>query len=178
MFKGARLKRGLTLDEASNEIHVSKRALCNYESGETTPPSDVVLGMSRIYKEPWMTQKYCREYCAIGNAYSYVVLDKVNLDVPTVLIKLMEEIREANDVFDEMLRITVNKNDKSDFTDNEMQRLLKCVHEFLDLEHNIETLKISLNKWIDMAREIREHNEKCFRQGYAEKEKRPFQTAI
>lgn len=167
MFKDARLKTGLTIEEAAARTYIGPRTLSNYEAGVTLPGPDVALQMSKVYKDPWITQRYCKECCAIGQAYSYEILDNVNLDPASVLLKLVGEMEEAQAVLTNMLAIAVNKNERGDFKEGEWEEFIRYLHEFLDVEHNVEILKISLNKWCDMADLIAEHNQKCKLRGYA-----------
>lgn len=166
MFKDARLKTGLTIEEAAARTYVSPRALINYEQDKTVPGADVALQMSKVYKDPWLTQRYCKDCCAIGQAYSYEILDNVNLDPASVMLKLVGEMQEAQAVLTKMLAIAVNKNEREDFKKGEWEEFVRYLHEFLDVEHNVEILKISLNKWCDMADLIAEHNQKCKLRGY------------
>ena len=172
VFKDARLKTGLTLEEAAHGDYVSVRALINYEQKKTIPGPDVALQMSKVYKDPWLTQRYCKDCCAIGQAYSYEILDHVNLDPASILLKLVGEMEEAQGVLTKMLAIAVNKNEREDFGDSEWEEFVQYLHEFLDVEHNVEILKISLNKWCDMSELIQEHNHKCYERGYAKCERR------
>lgn len=178
MYKQARKDAGLSIEEAAFQVHIAPRTLCKYEAGETVPPPEVVLAMARIYRIPWMTQIYCRENCAIGEAYSYEVLTGVNIDPPSVLLKLVGEMAEAQAVLQRMLEIAVNKNSKDDFTSEEWAEFVRCLHEFLDVEHNIETLKISLGQWCDVSEFISQHNTKCWQRKYIRKEKTAFSAAI
>lgn len=171
MYRGAREAAGLSREEASFRLHIGSRTLSNYESGETTPPPDVALAMSREYRVPWMTQLYCKEHCAIGHAYSYDVLNNINLDPPTVLLKLLGEMKEAEEVLNQMMLITVNKNRREDFTPEEWTQFINCLQEFFDVEHCIETFKISLGRWCDVSELIHNHNQKCWQRGYIKKEK-------
>lgn len=66
MYRAARKAAELSIEEASFRLHIAPRTLCKYEAGETVPPPEVVLVMSRLYKIPWLTQHYCREFCAKG----------------------------------------------------------------------------------------------------------------
>lgn len=171
MYRDARDALGLSRDEAAFRLHIGSRTLVDYEAGKTVPPPDVVLGMSKLYRLPWLTQIYCKEHCAIGEAYSYEVLNGVNLDPASVLVKLSGEMEEAQAVLSEMFKIAVNKNSRSDFSDREWTSFIKCLHEFFDVEHNIECLKISLGSWCDVSELIKEHNEKCWQRKYVVKEK-------
>ncbi len=166
MYKAARELSKLTIEKAAADIFVSPRTLSSYESKATIPGPDVALQMSKVYKDPWLTQRYCKDCCAIGQAYSYEILDKVNLDPASVMLKLVGEMKEAQDVLTNMLTLAVNKNERTDFTKEEWNEFVRCLHEFLDVEHNVEILKIALNKWCDMSELIAEHNQKCRQRGY------------
>ncbi len=169
-YKEARKKAGLSLEEAAFRIHVGTRTLSKYEAGENVPPPEVVLAMSRLYREPWMTQLYCRRDCAIGQAYSYEVLDRVNLDPASILLKLVGELKEAEAVLGRLLELAVNKNAREDFSQAEWAEFVAKLQEFLDVEHNIEVLKISLGRWCDVSELIEAHNRKCRERGYVSKE--------
>jgi transcriptional regulator with XRE-family HTH domain len=95
MYRDTRKKVRLSIEEAAFQLHISTKTLLNYEHGASLPPPETVLAMSRLYREPWMTQVYCRRDCAIGRAYSYEVLDRVNLDPASILLKLVGELKEA-----------------------------------------------------------------------------------
>ena len=153
---------------ADRGIEISTESLGCYERGVRDPSPGMVVELADIYKEPFLTQRYCRYNCAIGQAYSYEILDNIDLDnLSNIALKLLEEHRESHDVLAEILVLITNKRTKKDFTDYEYERLKKNVHELLDTEHTIEIFKIALNKFIDMKEMIAEHNEKCRQRGYA-----------
>lgn len=176
MYRSARKLSGISIEEAAFRLHIAPRTLCKYEAGETTPPPEVVLEMSSIYGQSEMTQRYCRE-CPIGRKYSYVVLNNVNMDPATVLLKLVGEYKEVGQVLDRLFELTVNKNHREDFTPGEWQEYTKGIHELIDLEHNIECLKITMGRWCDVSELIKEHNEKCVQRGYIKKD-RPAEMAV
>lgn len=152
---------------ADRGIEISTESLGCYERGVRDPSPEMVVELADIYKEPFLTQRYCRYNCAIGQAYSYEILDNIDLDnLSNIALKLLEEHRESHDVLAEILVLITNKRTKKDFTDYEYERLKKNVHELLDTEHTIEIFKIALNKFIDMKEMIAEHNEKCRQRGY------------
>lgn len=152
---------------ADRGIEISTESLGCYERGVRDPSPGMVVELADIYKEPFLTQRYCRYNCAIGKAYSYEILDNIDLDnLSNIALKLLEEHRESHDVLAEILVLITNKRTKKDFTDDEFKRLRKNVHELLDTEHTIEIFKIALNKFIDMKEMIAEHNEKCRQRGY------------
>ncbi len=160
--------KGLTRNDvvlllSTKGIEISIESLGCYERGIREPSPDMVIELADIYKELFLTQKYCKFNCAIGQAYSYEILDSIDLKA----LKLLEEHRESYEVLAETIILIVNKETKEDFTADELEKLKKNVHELLDTEHTIEIFKIALNKFIDMKEMIAEHNQKCRQRGYA-----------
>lgn len=147
-------------------IEISTESLGCYERGVRDPSPEMIIELADIYKEPFLTQKYCKYCCEIGQAYSYEILDNVDLNLSNVALKLLEEHRESHEVLEETLVLITNKRSKDDFAEEELKQLKKNVHELLDTEHTIEIFKIALNKFIDMREMVAEHNEKCRQRGY------------
>lgn len=170
MLRDARRKANLSIEAAADELHIAARTLVNYESGASIPPPEVVLAMTRLYSDPWLAPHYCRHSCAIGQAYGYAVLDAAKTDPASVMLKLAEELTEAQGVLHQLLRLTVNRNSRADFRPEEWTGFAACLHEFLDVEHTIAVLKVSLGQWFDVADLVQEHNDKCVRHGYCTEE--------
>lgn len=156
---------------ADKEIEISTESLGCYERGVRDPSPSMVVELAEIYKEPFLTQRYCKYNCAIGQAYSYEILDNVDMNLSNIALKLLEEHRESNEVLTEILILITNKKSANDFTSMELENLKKNVHELLDTEHTIEIFKIALNKFIDMKDMVAEHNEKCRQRGYVRRNK-------
>lgn len=171
MYRAGRKAADLGIEEAAFGLHIAPRTLSKYESGDTVPPPEIVLAMSHMYNAPWLTQNFCRQNCAIGQAYSYEILNNVAMDIPSIMLKLVGEMREVQDCLGRMLELTVNKNRREDFTPEEWSEYIAHVLEFFDIEHNIEILKISLGRWCNVSELIAAHNQKCWEKGYVEKEK-------
>jgi transcriptional regulator with XRE-family HTH domain len=170
-YQTPRESKGLTRNDVASllsakGIEISIESLGCYERGIREPSPGMVIELANIYKEPFLTQKYCRCNCAIGQAYSYEILDNVDLNLSNIALKVLEEHREPYRVLAEILVLITNKRTKKDFTEDELKELKKNVHELLDTEHTIEIFKIALNKFIDMKEMIAEHNEKCRQRGY------------
>ncbi len=178
MYKDARKRAGLTIEEAAFRLHVAPRTLCKYESGENVPPPEVIVAMSREYRAPELLARYCRENCAIGQAQGYEILDRVNADPPSVMIKLVGEMAEAQAVLHRMLDLAVNRNRREDFPDREWAEFTKCVQEFLDVEHNVAILRLSLGAWCDPSELVGRHNRKCVDRGYASIERQDARKAV
>ena len=175
MFREARKGAGLTLEKASLLIPCGRRNLCKYEAGEVVPDADVVLRMSKVYERPEMTKVYCRNFCSIGRELAYEYLDAVSLDPFSVLIKLRQELEEAQTVYDKMLFAVINKRNREDFTAEEWRTFMACVSELFDVEHNLETLRISLSYWCSesVIAMVNQHNEKCINRGYVRQKLKP-----
>lgn len=169
MYKDARKNVHLCIEEAAFRVHVAPRTLAKYEAGETVPPPEVVLSMSREYGKPEMTLTYCRENCAIGKAYGYEVLNAIDTSMVTVLAKLMDEMDEARGMLGRAMALAINRMDRDCFNDDEWREFSGAVLEFLDVEHNIEVLKLALGRICDVSELIETHNKKCREAGYIKK---------
>lgn len=181
MYKEARKQVGLSQEEASFQLHIGLRSLCKYEAGEVVPGPDVALQMSRVYNKPNLTHNYCKHYCAIGQAYSYDILNNIDNSMPAIILKLVGEMKEACMVIDQLMEVSVNKGSKADFTDDQWDKFIAAIHELLDVEHNIEIFKIAIEGLTEETTLIAEltaqHNLKCRDHGYLKKESRPLRAA-
>ncbi|NLT94835.1 MAG: helix-turn-helix transcriptional regulator [Clostridia bacterium] len=176
MYRGAREAAGLSRDEAAFRLFLGTRTLAYYEAGKRTPGPDVVMKMAHVYNRPDLTVRYCRMSCPIGQAYSYEMLNNIDMSLPAVILKLISELREAMDAASVLLELIVNKRSKDDFTSEEWERFLDTVHEFIDVEHNVEILKLALETLTEDAlipKLVARHNQKCRERGYIKKEKAP-----
>lgn len=169
MYKAGRKNAGLSLEEAAFRLHIAPRTLCKYEAGQVVPSPDVVLKMSQEYQQPELTLLYCRENCAIGKAYGYEVLDAVDTNPVVVLAKLMGEMEEALNMLNRAMSIAINKVRRGDFTNDEWDIFSEAVLEFLDVEHNIEVLKLVMGRMTDVAELVERHNQKCRENGYVKR---------
>lgn len=175
MYRDAREAAGLSREEAAFRLFVGSRTLAYYEAGERTPGPDVVMEMARAYNRPDLTVRYCRMSCPIGQAYSYEVLNNIDMSLPAVLLKLICELKEAMKAAGDLMEMTVNKKQRDDFTEEEWKHFLAAVHEFIDVEHNIEILKLTLETLTEeelVPELVARHNQKCRERGYI-KEKAP-----
>lgn len=170
MLRNARKSVGISIEEAAHRIGCAPRTLVKYESNETTPKPEIILEMASVYQVPWLTLLYCKDYCRIGNAFSYEILNNVDLSLTAVLSSLEEEMEEATGVIKELRKLARNKQSSDDFGENELKRLRTKAQEVWDVEHNIEVLKLALSNILNMQEEIRKHNQKCIQRKYATNE--------
>ena len=71
---------------------------------------------------------------------------------------------------------TVNKRSRADFTDDEWHKFMDAMQELIDVEHNIEILKIAIEGLTEETTpncraNSRRHNEKCRNRGCRKKRK-------
>lgn len=177
VIREARTGQGMSRASLASKIGLSPRTIEAYEAGKQVPPADVALAISRECRIPWLTQIYCRKYCPIGQKYSYEVLEGVNLDPQSVILKLAGEFDEARAVLGKMEELVINKNSREDFSEAEWREFTRCLAEFLDVEHVVECLKISLGYWTDVGDLIKAHNDKCWQRGYVQKKKTALKIA-
>lgn len=167
-LKQAREKAGLSRREAGTKLALHPKSIEAYEYGRVVPPPEVVMAMGELYGAPELSARYCRLHCAIGAAFGYEILNNVDLGIPGILLKLQQEFREAEEALAKMSSLCVNKRRREDFREHEVRELGESLHRLLNLEHNIEVLKLQLAglKWLDLRRLISEHNTKCYYRGY------------
>jgi transcriptional regulator with XRE-family HTH domain len=166
MYREARNHAGLSIERAAEAIHCAPRTLCKYEARETRPSPEIALTMGRAYNAPALTMLYCRRECAIGQAYCYDVLNNVDLSPTGILTKYRHEAKEAHEALEQLTILLLNKHGKTDCTDAELKEIWQWSLEMLDLEHVIETLKLRLCDFLDVAALIEEHNDKCQKKKY------------
>lgn len=162
----ARRQMGITQKKLAKQMHVSLRSYQLLESGQQALSANQVLRLARTLNAPRLTMIYCREKCPIGQAYSYELLNNVDLSPTAILVKYRQEAREANDALEKLSDLMLNKRTAQDYNDAEMAEIRRQAHELLDLEHVIETLKLQLWKFLDMGELVREHNQKCLDRHY------------
>lgn len=66
IYQTARIGAGLTQEAAAEQINVSPRSIQKYESGEQSPPPDIVGRMVEAYAAPWLHNWYCVHACPLG----------------------------------------------------------------------------------------------------------------
>ncbi len=167
-LKTARMEIGLSRRAAGEALSLHPKSIEAYERGGLVPAPAVITTMAKLYRRPCLNQQYCRQECAIGAAFSYEVLNNVDLSPQNILLKLHQVHQDAGEAIRCLLSTVINKQERSDFTDGEGQSLTRAMHDLLDLEHTIEMLKMELEErqWCDVSQLVSEHNSKCYDRGY------------
>lgn len=163
----ARTTKGMTQEEVARRLYVTKRTYQNIEYGQDIDPQTAVR-LAEVLDCPALTMVYCRKGCAIGKRYCYEVLNNVDLSPMAILAKYRQEEGEAHQALEHMMVLMLNKQGTGDCTEEELAELQRWALEMLDLEHVIETLKLRLWEFIDVAKLIKTHNEKCLEKRYVD----------
>jgi hypothetical protein len=186
-YRQSRNKADFTLEEAASEISdvlgkdFSHRTLAKYEAGEITPRDTMVLAMGDAYHDPRLTALYCKRECAIGRRYCYEILNNVDLSPVATLAKFQEEEREVDALLGRLMHMILNRRSGKDLSAQERPQLEADILDLLDIEHTIETLKLEMWDFLDVADLVKRHNAKCKQKGYVKsfegKEKSRLQAA-
>lgn len=163
----ARTAKGMTQEEVARRLYVTKRTYQNIEYGQDIDPQTAVR-LAEVLDCPALTMVYCRKGCAIGKKYCFEVLNNVDLSPMAILAKYRQEEHEAHEALEHMMVLMLNKRGAGDCTEAELAELQRWALEMLDLEHVIETLKLRLWEFIDVAKLIKTHNEKCLEKRYVD----------
>lgn len=171
LIQKARKAAGMTQEQAAQKMFMAKRAYQALEYGEKDMTPDEALKLSRVLDCPTLTMVYCRKKCAVGKRYCYDVLNNVDLSPMAILAKYRQEEREANEALERLAGLMLNKHSGRDCTETELKEIWRWSLEMLDLEHVVETLKLRLWDFLDVAALIREHNLKCLEMRYVDTKK-------
>ncbi len=177
LIQQARKRAGMTQEQTAKAMFVGLRQYQRFEYGEQEMTPEEALRLSKILDFPTFTMAYCRRACAIGKRYCFELLNNVDLSPTGVLTKYRQEEREANEALQHLSEILLNKKCRDDCTEAELGQIWRWSHEMLDVEHVIETLKMQLWDFIDVAALVREHNMKCHDKRYVDREKPDLQVA-
>lgn len=171
LIKGARERVGLTQAMVARALHMSISNYQRYENDALPLNTELVVKLSKILDCPTLTMVWCRKGCDIGMLYCYEILNNVDLSPMAILTKYRQEEREAHEALENMALLFLNKKGAADCSDTELRELYHWSLEMLDLEHVIETLKLRLWDFLDVAELILEHNRKCLDKHYVDTKK-------
>lgn len=76
MYREARIKSRMTVEEAAWRLHIGVRSLYRYESGEQQTPADVVRGMVETYGDTELAYMHCTQMCPLGRIFGCPVAQK------------------------------------------------------------------------------------------------------
>jgi len=87
IYKSARVDAGLTQEKAAEMLFISTRSLCDYESGKTIPPEDVVSRMVDVYDSPRLGYQHLKQNNIVGRR---LLPDLKTNDLPRAVLRLQK----------------------------------------------------------------------------------------
>lgn len=144
-YARARMKAGLTQEEASQKLYIDKKIISYIENDKYNPTPNIALAMARLYGDDRLPKKICREVCAIGRAIPF----DFNLEVVIPLItRRFNEIQETLERLPDLLG---GKESALDFDREEWKLLLDCATRIRKFARDVEILETSVDRMIEKA---------------------------
>ncbi|MDW7675744.1 MAG: helix-turn-helix transcriptional regulator [Bacillota bacterium] len=116
MYKAARLKAGLSREEAAHRLHIGSRTLVNYENLAPVPPADVVANMRVVYSADELPANHCTTNCQIGQIYAYKFRQT---DLALDALRLINKLKLVNEVKPRLVEILmdgrIDEHEHSDY---------------------------------------------------------------
>lgn len=146
-YARARMKAGLTQEEASQKLYIDKKIISYIENDKYNPTPNIALAMARLYGDDSLPRKLCREVCAIGRAR--MIPFDFNLEVVIPLItRRFNEIQETLERLPDLLG---GKESALDFDREEWKLLLDCATRIRKFSRDVEILETSVDRMIEKA---------------------------
>src|SRR5690606_21972557 len=95
-YARARMKAGLTQEEASQKLHIDTKIVSCIENDKHNPTPDIALAMARLYGDDRLPRKLCREVCAIGRARKLVFDLNLKIAIPLMMRRFEEVLGVLN----------------------------------------------------------------------------------
>jgi len=134
MLRKARNATGITREEAAHRLYVGTRTLADYELGRTIAPPDVVMRMSKVYREPTLPADYCAKICPIGQVLAHSI---ERSEFAVTVLRVLKEFADAKELLNGLTRIAsdgkINPHEEPEFKE--------IVKEMIELERWIGELK-------------------------------------
>lgn len=182
MYKHFRIEAGKPAERAAEELSISPRTLHRYESGEISPPPEIVYQMAVIYQAPALIRWYRANICPIGRKLEPPVLNNIDTSPLTRFFKYSEELEEAVPAALQMARMMVNKKSALDFNEEEISELEWLTEQaFTDVSQSLaEAWEAYMEIFGICAGEdvMSRHRLKMEERGYLNKKKKPAPSAV
>ncbi len=182
MYKHFRIEAGKPAERAAEELSISPRTLHRYESGEISPPPEIVYQMADIYHAPAIIRWYRASICPIGRKLEPPVLNNIDTSPLARFFKYAEELEEAVPAAREMTKMMVNKRSALDFNDEEISEL-----EWLTEQVLTDIFQGAAEAWeaymdifgVDAGEEaMNRHRQKMMERGYLQTKKKPARNVV
>ena len=147
-YARARMKAGLTQEEASPKLHIDTKIISGIENDKHNPTPDIAVAMARLYGDDRLPKKICREVCAIGRARRMPF--DFNLEVVVPL--MVERYDEIKSLLKEIPYLLKNKEAIQEISPTQWERLMGfMVRKVRDFARDMEILEISLDRVLEQA---------------------------
>lgn len=152
-YARARMKAGLTQDEASLQLHIDKKIISYIENDKHNPTPDIAMAMARLYGDDRLPRKICREVCAIGRT-RMIPLD-FNLGV--VIPLLERRFQEIRMTLEQLPNLLNGKETAMGFDREEWELLLDCATKIRKFARDMEILEASIDRFLEKAEKKKPH---------------------
>lgn len=117
IYSRARIAAGITQEDAADTLHISVRALADYESGQRRPPAQTVEQMAALYQAQGLRLDHARETDELG----IIPREAIPLRIERAAIRLALKHRAASRFWARLLEIAedgqVDAGEADDFSD-------------------------------------------------------------
>ena len=148
-YARARMKAGLTQEEACRELHIDQKFISEIENFKRNPPPDIAIGMARLYNDDRLIRKPCREVCAIGRARKLVFDLNLKIAIPL----MMRRFEEVLGVLNQLPFLLEGKEHAWDFAPEEWELLLDYASRIRKFSRDVEILEACVDRFIEKAEE-------------------------
>lgn len=146
-YARARMKAGLTQEEASQKLYIDKKIISHIENDKYNPTPNIALAMARLYGDDRLPGKLCREVCAIGRAR--MIPFDFNLEV--VIPLMTRRFNEIQEPLERLPDLLGGKESALDFDREEWKLLLDCATRIRKFARDVEILEASIDRFLERA---------------------------
>lgn len=143
----ARLRTGLTQEEACQKLHISTRLLSAIENGKYNPTPDIAVAMAKLYNDDRLPREICRKVCAIDRAR--MLPFKLNLRV--VIPLMMKRLDEIQGILNQLPDLLEDKESIQDFSPPEWKLLMDYADRIRKFARDVEILEVHIDRLLEEA---------------------------
>jgi len=144
-YARARMKAGLTQEEASQKLHIDTKIVSCIENDKHNPNPNIALAMARLYGDDRLPRKLCREVCAIGRAIPF------DFNLGVVIPLLERRFQEIRMTLEQLPNLLDGKETAMDFDREEWKLLLDCATRIRKFARDVEILEASVDRFLEKA---------------------------
>lgn len=136
MLKEARKAVGMSLDEASYNLNLSRGTLIKYEAEPSLTPPETVLSMAKIYQKRDLLDFFCHTTCPLGSINEHCLENCTDLLKASVAV--LQRMGPVQKNMQHFLDIIADGK----IEDDEMEVAQKVFSDFHELEKSLESLRV------------------------------------